>query len=259
MIGLDLRRAPVTVQLLPPDLELTPADRDHAVHEWRGRMVSEHASARVFAALIDPMMRAGIAADRQAEVAAMVGEELRHARLCASVVRALGADPVAPMPPLPPVPSHDDVSPREGLLRNILSIACLEETVAVALLEAGRARVAHEPLRGVIQVILADEIGHARFGWRLLAEEVPDLSRAARLRLEDYLAVAMQHLFARFARAHAGPSTDGAVAVGAGAGRADHELFLRTVDEAIIPGLERVGLDVSRALESSHGRPAALQ
>ena len=259
MIALDLRRAPVTEQLLPPDLELTPADRAHAVHEWRGRMVSEHASARVFAALIDQMMRAGISPERQAEVASMVGEELRHARLCAAVVRALGADPVATLPPLPPVPAHEDVTPREALLRNVLSIACLEETVAVALLEAGRARVAHEPLRGVIQLILADEIGHARFGWRLLAEEVPELPRAARLRLEDYLATAMQHLFARFARAHAGPSTAGATAVGACAGRADHDLFLRTVDEAILPGLEGVGLDVSRALESSARRPVPLQ
>lgn len=45
---LDLRAATWadTAPLVPPELSLSEEDRRHAVHEWRGRMRSEHVSAR---------------------------------------------------------------------------------------------------------------------------------------------------------------------------------------------------------------------
>lgn len=244
---LDLREVDALAPLLPHDLDLSDEDRRHAVHEWRGRMVSEHASARVFAALFDQAMRAGVTPGWLDELSAMVQEELQHARLCARAVASLGAVAVAPMPPLPRVPEHAAVPPLEGLVRNVLSICCLEETVAVALLEANRARVAYPALADAVEIILADEVGHARFGWTFVEDALPRLPDESRARLDAYLPHAFRHLVERFGH-HAPSSSAAAMAVGACAGPADHDLFARTVEEAIVPALERLGLRGESAL-----------
>ncbi|HIA05057.1 MAG TPA: ferritin-like domain-containing protein, partial [Myxococcales bacterium] len=79
---------------------LSNMDRGRAIATWRGRMVNEHVSARVFAALIPQMMKAGLSASWQERVALMIQDELRHGRQCAAVVHALGGEPIATLPPL---------------------------------------------------------------------------------------------------------------------------------------------------------------
>ena len=70
--------------------------------------------------------------------------ERRHGVLCGAVVEALGGEARAEVPERAPFPDHGDVSPREGALRNVLSVACLSETVAVSLTDPGT------PLRGTV-------------------------------------------------------------------------------------------------------------
>ena len=95
--------------------------------------------------------------------------------------------PAADAPPTP-MPEHDDAETEiEALLRNVLSIACLSETVAVALIGAERLEMPNGELRDLLTRIWADEIGHARFGWRLLARLAPTLDDATKDRLGDYL------------------------------------------------------------------------
>jgi hypothetical protein len=243
-----------------PDLDgvaLAPDERRHAIHEWRGRMVSEHCSARVFAALLAPMMRAGIDASRQAAVATMVADELRHARLCASLVTALGGDARAPLPAeLPDVPAHEDAGPLEALLRNLLAISCLEETAAVAVLEGVRHRATAAPVAAIVRSILADEVAHARLGWSLLDEMHP-LAGALCDRLGAYLVPAFRQLFARFLVPSAHASLAGS-SVGACDPEQDRAVFLRTVAEVIVPGLEAFGLAAATAVEvvAREQRPA---
>jgi hypothetical protein len=104
--ALDLRReaarAPLSFAL--PDL---PAHELAAARDnWRERMVSEHASARVFGAMLGPMMKAGLSAAELRRVADMSRQELDHAVLCASVLTALGAPAVHELPRLADVPLH---------------------------------------------------------------------------------------------------------------------------------------------------------
>ena len=77
----------------------------------------------------------------QAEVPAMIADEYRHARQCAGVVLALGGDPVAPLPAIQALPEHADVSPLEAVLRNVISVGCLSETVAVSVIRAEHAEL----------------------------------------------------------------------------------------------------------------------
>lgn len=258
MPRLDLRRPAAAIGLrLPDELVLSEQDRMAAIGTWRGRMVNEHISARVFAGLIPQMMAAEIDAEAQAEVAQMIGEELRHGVQCAAVVAALGGDASAELPDLPPVPLHPEVAPLEGFVRNLLSIACLSETVAVALIGKERLEVGPAAFEELLGQILADEVGHARFGWRLLDALEPRLDAACRERLGDYLITAFVH-FRDHELAHLPPVASPsrvAEALGVCDGRDARRLFKETVETVIVPGLERRGLPAAAAWRAAQSIP----
>jgi hypothetical protein len=242
---LDMREAAREHALTFDQAALTDSDREMAVVTWRGRMVNEHVSARVFAGLVPQMMAAGVDVRLQLEVASMIQEELRHGVLCAAAVEALGGEARAPLPRLEAVPQHDDCEPLEGLLRNILSVCCLSETVAVALITAERLETRPAELQAALTEILADEVGHARFGWRLLDELAPRIGQALRQRLGDYLPVAFLHLL-HYELAHlpvqATPPSDIVEGYGVCNGRDARALFYDTIATVIVPELEARGL-----------------
>lgn len=246
---LDLRRHARRDPMAPLDIsDVAAADLDAARTNWRSRMVSEHASARVFGSLVGGMMRAGLPADETYRVAEMVRQELDHARLCARVLVALGVAPVADLPELEDVPSHADATPLEGVLRNVISIGCCSETVAVALVATEREQAGTPALRRVLDQILRDEIKHSRFGWRLVSRYAPLLSNAERASLDEYLVDAFAHQL----RFHAPfldmpTSEDSGLAIGAPHGRSSWLVFLATMNDIVVPGLERCGLAAAEA------------
>ena len=213
-------------------------------------MVSEHASARVFGELVGGTTRAGLPAEETYRVADMVRQvACTHARLCAKVLVALGAEPVAQLPQLAHVPSHEDAtSPLEAVLRNVISIGCCSETVAVALVATERELAGPRALRRVLDQILRDEIKHSRFGWRLVSRLAPSLSARERASLDEYLVDA----FAHQVRFHA-PFLDmpcageAGLAVGAPHGRSNWLVFMTTMNDIVMPGLERCGLSAREA------------
>lgn len=247
---LDLRQEAAAEALVLTDLpELAPRERQAAIATWKGRMVNEHMSSRVFAALLPQLMRADVSAKRQAAVVGMIADEMRHGRMCAAVVHALGGDAVADVADLPDVPRHDDAEPLEALLRNVLSICCLSETVAVALLSAERQELEPEGLRATLESILADEVQHARFGWTLLDELAPRLDDGSRARLSRYLVRALQHLEA-FELAHLPPrtcATPASSSVGVCDGGEARQLLYDTIATVIVPQLDRHGLQATAA------------
>lgn len=247
---LDLRREAKRRPLGPiSPCSLDDEDRQRAIQNWLDRMVSEHASARVFASLVPQMMAASLPRRHIRAVAEMVGQELDHAVLCASVVEALGTPARAPMSPsLEPVPHHEDVAPLEAVLRNVISIGCLSETVAVALVGAEREMAATTELERVLSEILADEVKHARLGWRLCADLLPSFGAAEKERLTRYLVVALRHQVQfHGAFLDMGRASDDAVAIGAPDGPGNWTTFIETIEEVSLPGLERFGLGAREA------------
>ncbi len=246
---LDLRNSGCLQPVLT-DVNIAESERQQLIATWQDRMHNEHVSARVFAGLIPQLMRAGVNDARLSAVAAMIEDELRHARLCASVVSALGGVPLVDLGELPPVPEHEDAGPLEALLRNVLSICCLSETVAVAQVEAERLHARPE-LAVVLQQILADEVRHARFGWELLDELMPRVDAAMRARLSDYLVDAFEALQSYHAR-HGGnpqspPPRRVAQSLGLCDGRLQASILRDTVESIIIVGLEQHGLGGANA------------
>ena len=232
---------------------LTAQELTVAIGTWRARMRNEHVSARVFAQLLPQMMEVGVPAVSQQAVATMISDELRHGRLCAGVVLGLGGEAVVEVPPLPDVPTHDDADALEGLVRNVLSVSCLSETVAVSLISAERLNAGHPVLDETLESILADEVRHARFGWNLLTELSGSLSASVRARLGDYLAPAFAHLRI-YEMAHISPHpapSKAAEDYGVCDGPSARQIFLDTVRDVIIPGLEEHGLPAARAWTAS--------
>jgi hypothetical protein len=176
----------------------------------------------------------------------MAQQEIEHGLLCARVLVALGSEPVGELPPLADVPRHDGCSPIEVVLRNVISIGCCSETVAVALVATERELAG--PVRDVLDRILADEVKHARFGWRMLARFGPDLSTAERRSIDRYLVDVLAHQLAFHAPFLSMPnaSRDG-VAVGAPHGRSNWLVFLDTMESIIVPGLEQAGFAAPEA------------
>jgi hypothetical protein len=232
-----------------PHLTLTPELAGAARATWLGRMVNEYMSSAVFDALAGQMKEAGFSEREVAECRSFASEERMHGVLCGAVVEALGGEAVATTTPRRSLPRHADVPLREAVLRNLLSVSCLSETVAVALIGAERIEMPEGPLRDLLTRIWSDEIGHARFGWNIVARAVPQCDALARARLNRYLAVAfahfeqheLQHIPASFTPPPNGES------LGLCNGQDARVLFHETVGEVIVPRLEEVGLAASRA------------
>jgi hypothetical protein len=213
-------------------------------------MVNEFMSARVFEGLADQLSAAGFPASDVEACVGFAAEERRHGVLCGAVVEALGgeAKKTVDLAAHDELVFHDDVAPLEGVLRNLLSISCMSETVAVALIGAERLEMEEGELRDLLTTIWADEVGHARFGWGLVSRVVPTLDAALRARLGDYLAFAFAHLETH-ELAHlpmVTPPPEGA-ALGLCSGQDGRALFYSTVHEVIVPRLEALGLPAKRA------------
>jgi hypothetical protein len=247
MSALDLRDAAKRIR---PEVPQLPHLRDAAIGTWRGRMINEYSSARVFEGLAKQFHAAGLSPEIVAEVRGFADEERRHGVLCGSVVEALGGEAYAEIPEGEEYPAHDDAqTPLEAALRNMLSICCLSETVAVSLIGAERLEMPAGELRDLLTGIYADEVGHSRFGWRMLGVLAPTLDAATKERLGDYLEVAftalVDHELAHLPESSV-PPPEG-VELGLCSGPDARRLFLDTISDVIIPGLENFGIPARRA------------
>jgi len=241
----DMRDERQTAVALDEAAAFDAGSRQAAIAEWIERMVDAHVSSRSFAGLLPRMMHAGVEAGFQAAAAEAVVDELRHVRLCAAVVDALGGEARAPLPEPLDLPRHDDVGPLEGLLRNVLSIVCLDETVTAAQLENSHRIARESTLRRVIAEILDDKIKHSRLGWRMLQTLAPRIDPAMRGRLGDYLVTAFTRLFDKHLPVY-----------GAGSRAFDSKaIFVEAVNEVIVPRLEACDFPARAAVEAALAAP----
>lgn len=257
MLVIDLReRAAADANTLGQLPTLTPEDREKAIDTWRGRMVNETISSRVFAAMLPQAMAANMPNEFLVKLTQAAGDELRHGQQCAAVVHALGGDPYAEVAALQTIPAHEDASPVEALLRNVLSISCLSETVAVALIGAERLRAGPPGIAATLSNILADEVRHASMGWTLVERLMPTLCPEMVERLNAYLTIALRHLVAH-ELAHlpaSGPVSSAAVAVGVCDGGEGRLIFFDTVQTVIVPRLNSLGFDATSAWRRAQPR-----
>lgn len=242
---LDLR---AEARELLPELGDPGALRGAAIATWRGRMINEYSSHDVFLALAEQLRDCGFGEEARDACLAFSEEEKRHGVLCGAVVEALGGEAKAAVAARPPFPAHSTAPLRSRALRNVVSVCCLSETVAVSLIGAERMEMPQSPLRALLTSIYADEVGHARFGWRLLASVSPELDERERAAIDGYLPTALAHLeaheLAHLPERHGPP---GGEVYGLCSGLDARELLYETIDQVIVPQLEALGFHARAA------------
>jgi hypothetical protein len=230
---LDLRSA---ARQHRPELPELPELRVAALGTWRGRMINEYQSAEVFGALAQQAEHLGLAAKLVSQLGEFEAEERKHGVLCGGVVEALGGEARAAVSVPRRLPEHAGTAPLERL------------------------EMPEGALRDVLSEIWADEVGHARFGWRVAQELLPQLDAAARGRLSLYLRVALRHLevheLAHLPLASTPPAAG--VALGLCSGADARVLFYETVSNAILPALEGLGLAANDAWAARASADALL-
>jgi hypothetical protein len=201
-------------------------------NEWVSHKVFENLGTQLELAGFDPALKR--------ECVGFAAEEREHGTMCAAVVEALGGEARVALAAQLAFPGHLDAPPRAAALRNVIHVCCMSETVAVALIGAELLEMPEGPLREHLSRIYADEIGHARFGWRLLERAAPSLTVVERGSIERYLPVALEHLAVHeISHLPDRPPLPRGETLGLCSGRDARTLFEETVREVIRPGLAR--------------------
>ena len=250
-----------TPTLPPVDLTgFTPAQVVFAAAAWPMRAAEELRSALIFRALARAAAAARLPAPWPQRFAAMVVDEVGHARLCAQVGARLAAG--RPRYDAGPVRARLAalLDPMGRATAILLIEAAMGETISMALFRAGR-RAATEPLtRAALSAILTDEVRHQRNGWTGMTALWPSLSGQQREALQieatnGFAAVERQVAVPALRRLEAGEPFDPAfAALGVLAPEARVDAFYRAVEHLVVPRLTALGLDGARAWSERYRR-----
>jgi hypothetical protein len=169
-------------RLLSGNPDLAGADPEEiaaAQLGWASRIVDEHRSVIVFSELLGLLGRCSAPYEALAAVQRLVGDELRHVKLCAELATAFG-----PLELLEidlddlGVPPSDD-HPASRALEIVARELVVAEGESIAVLRAYRAAATDAACRSALDLLLADEARHYATGRHLFDRLVTSLPRAA--------------------------------------------------------------------------------
>jgi hypothetical protein len=183
-----------------------------------------------------------------------VSDEVRHAEVCRALAAKYSADEVRwpGAVAIDPAPARNDHALRTVF--HVVSMCCVNESVASTFLEASLSGARSPSARAAIGELLADEVEHARAGWLFVAK-LPAAMRAA---VETNLLPLVQAV----ARCwwEPGPVTlpEGAPEHGIPGLRTTRESVLTAVRDIVLPGFNELGVCTRAIEEWAAERSAAL-
>jgi hypothetical protein len=203
-------QAPASLAGLAPDLrDATDEERDAACFGWAVRIVDEYRSVVVFTELLGHLAAARAPYAALATVHRIVGDELRHARLCADVAAWFGPLDAIEIDledlSLPP----SDVMHEERALEIVVRELVVGEGESVACLRAYREAATDPAVRTALSVLLADEARHYAAGRALEELLVATFPRAIVRRVQARLDARLADDVAHIRRAHRAGATNG--------------------------------------------------
>lgn len=227
----------------PLGLELPPPLRQLVGESWAARTHVEEVSAVQFHRLA-AQLTALSAPGKLIDVAALsVGDEGRHRELCALLAISYGVEPgpLAPAFPLAPpgMPAF------EACLYAAVAHCCVAETESVATLTGLIGQAGSPEVRSALSTIARDEVQHAQLGWAIVAWAAQERSLSFLGRfLPGMLEPGAGPLFRP---APAGAEDPRLIPHGVLPAAQKRGVFITTLEEVLLPGLERVGIDARSA------------
>lgn len=231
---------------------MTDALRRTAGEAWAFRARVEREAANRFRRL-----SAAIPAfDPESAVSALLvraaGDEERHAELCAGLSAWYGCPDGGGASDVPIAPRS--LGARDAVLYEMVAACCITETESVATLATLLGERAEPRVRAVLHQIARDEVLHGRMGWAHLAREaaVRNVSFVSEW-VPSMLSGTVEEAFF----SAAGPGPDELLRHGVLPPLRKKEVFVRTLVEVVLPGLERLGISSAPARAWLAGRPSS--
>ncbi len=209
----------------------------------------EYGAIEIFARIASSAARLGVPFDLVAAACRIPADEMRHADQALRFAELLSGGPVTHTIEPSELPRWPQEVSLEELDALVAEVSAVGETLAFALLDACR-KLAREPVaKAHYGAIVADELHHARFGWRYLAWRAPQWTTGERQRVADRVGQMVADAESRFAHGRDAPR---------GCGKAAHALGVldtkgqrlavrRVFEDEIVPGLDALGLGASHA------------
>jgi len=229
-----------------------------AAEAWLFRWGVEVDAGLRFERLAERLAAIGAARSIVALARRSARDERRHAEICARLAEGLGASVPTDRPAAPREIVPTGLLARGQVLYEVVAACCITETESMSVLTTLLAAVKSRRMRAVLRRLASDEVRHSRLGWAHLASEhaagvtsflgplvpamlqgsaAPDLFEAVSPAKED--AALLEY---------------GVVPHGI-----KREVFARTLEDVVFPGLQRFGVDTGpgRAWLASRRRHAA--
>jgi hypothetical protein len=212
------------------------------------RALDEQRSLLAFSELLAELCEAGAPVDVIGSMTRIVRDEALHVDLCGRIVEALGGfGDDAPEPHW--VRSDRRLPLHLRILRSVVGSCCIGETVSVQMIAGVRKSACDPVVAPVLTQMLADESFHSRFGWwwleahtltddehAYLEKWLPKVFRA----IEEGARPTKQALERQASRPYV------ASPFGSMSATEREAAFMKAVEETILPGLTKAGVDAAR-------------
>lgn len=215
--------------------------RRTAAEAWRFRTLVERDAALRFARLAERLTEVGAPAKLVDLSRRSSADEARHAFLCAGLAEEFGAS-VAGLPPAEaPEVAPRVLEARERVLYEVVATCCITETESMGFLTTLLGCVRDARRRRILRELAEDEVRHARLGWAHLASErergpTAFLGPLLPAMLEGSIAPELFSPADRDADEHL--LEHGVLPRGI-----QRDVFTRTLEEVILPGMVSNGVD----------------
>ena len=176
-------------------------------------------------------------------------DEDRHAELCAGLSASYGCPALGDAADASIAPPT--FGSRDAVLYEMVAACCITETESVATLATLLGERAVPRVRAVLREIARDEVVHGRMGWA-------HFSREAAARDVSFLSACIPTMLSGtvdegfFSATESGPEE--LLRHGVLPPARKREIFLRTLDEVVLPGLERLSVSAEPARAWLHKR-----
>jgi len=222
------------------------------------RADEEYQSAAVFSAALDAVIAAALPRSIASGLAKIVGDELKHADLCAKLAEQLEA----PSPTWRTDAVRARVAnlpePRGRAISLLLVEGAIGETISSALFATGHNGTTEPAQRATLRTILSDEVFHARFCWQALArlDLGGDLEAMQAETARALGGLEHSRILPVLRRLEADVPFDPAWEV-LGVLRPERrvEAFYGAIERSVIPRLNRLGIDGENAWRHRYRKP----